>query len=341
MGDVAANMIRSILQRDAATITMTGFYPEIEPYDLGMLEVGDGNRVHWEVCGKPRVKPAIVLHGGPGSGGTDWHRRLFDPSAYRIVLFDQRGCGRSRPHAGAPVKELAANTTWNLVADIERLRQHLGVRRWLVLGGSWGSILALAYAEGHPDRVTELILFGVTTGRRKEFDWWFRGGASVLFPEQWERLRAGLAAERDGDVVEGYHRLLHDPDPAVRQRAAVAWCTWESTTLAWPPAPRLSPRFTDPPYALAFARLVTHYVRHNAWFEDGTLLRGTDALSGIPGIMVQGRLDLQARIAWAWDLHRAWPRAELVTVDTAGHSADSAGITAELVRATDRVAALQ
>ncbi len=318
---------------------MPGLYPGIEPYDHGMLDVGDGDLLYWETCGRPRGKPAVVFHGGPGSGCTNWNRRLFDPSAYRIVLFDQRGCGRSTPHASAPDTDLARNTTSNLIADIERLRRRLDIDRWLVLGGSWGSTLALAYTETHPDRVTEMILFGVTTGRRKEFDWLFRGGAAVLFPAQWERLRAAVpAAERDGDLVEAYHRLLHDPDPVVRRRAAVEWCTWESATLAWPPAPRLSPRFTDPAFAMAFARLVTHYVRHDAWLEDGSLLRGAGSLAGIPGIMVQGRFDLQAPIAWAWDLHRAWPRAELVVVDNAGHAGDDPGITQALVRSTDQFA---
>jgi proline iminopeptidase len=201
---------------------MTGLYPEIEPNDHGMLEVGDGDLVYWETCGSPRGKSAVVLHGGPGSGCTNWHRRLFDPSAYRIVLFDQRGRGRSTPHASAPDTALESNKTSNLIADIELLRQHLDIDRWMVFGGSWGSTLALAYTETHPDRVTEMILFGVTTGRRKEFDWWFRGGAAVLFPAQWEHLRAAVpVAERDGDIIEAYHRLLHDPDPAVRQRAAV------------------------------------------------------------------------------------------------------------------------
>lgn len=321
---------------------MPGLYPEIEPYDHGMLAVGDGHLVYWEACGSPRGKPAVVLHGGPGSGCTNWHRRLFDPSAYRIVLFDQRGCGRSTPHASAPDADLASNTTSTLIADIDRLRQHLDIGRWLVFGGSWGSTLALAYAEMHPDRVTEMILFGVTTGRRKEFDWWFRGGAAVLFPAQWDRLRAAVPViERAADIVDAYHRLLHDPDPAVRQRAAVAWCTWESATPAWPPAPRLSPRFTDPAFAMAFARLVTHYVRHNAWLEDGSLLRGAGSLAAIPGIMVNGRFDFQAPIAWAWDLHRVWPRAELMVVDHAGHAGDDPGMTQALVRSTDHFAPLR
>ena len=216
---------------------------------------------------------------------------MFDPTIYRVVLFDQRGCGRSTPHASSLEIDLRNNTTWNLIEDIEALRQHLDIDRWLVLGGSWGSTLALAYAERHPDRVTELILFGVTTGRHAEFDWLFRGGVSVFFPEQWERLRAGLpVGERDRDLVEAYHRLLQDRDPEVRARAAFEWCMWESATPDWPPAVGLSPRFEDPTFAMAFARLVTHYVMHNAWLEDGSLLRGAGMLSDIPGVMVNGRL---------------------------------------------------
>src|SRR6202162_6394317 len=192
-----------------------------------MLDVGDGHRVYWEACGNPRGKVAVVLHGGPGSGCEPWHRRLFDPAAYRVVLFDQRGCGRRRSHASCPETELSGNTTENLIADIELLRGHLNVERWLVLGGSWGSALALAYAERFPTRVTELILFGVTTGRREEFDWLFRGGRCALFPEEWERRRSALpVADRDGDIVEAYCSLLQDSDPAVRERGARAWCLW-------------------------------------------------------------------------------------------------------------------
>ncbi len=318
----------------------SAIYPEIEPHEHGMLEVGDGNLLYWETCGNPRGKPAVVLHGGPGSGCTEWHRRLFDPTVYRIVLFDQRGCGRSTPHAGAHDADLTSNNTANLIADIGRLRQHLDFNRWLVLGGSWGSMLALAYAETHPDRVTEMILFGVTTGRRSEFDWTFRGGLAVFFPEQWDRLRAGVpVAERDGDIVEAYHRLLHDADATVRQRAAEAWCMWESATPAWPPTTGLAERFTDPSYALAFARIVTRYVRHNAWVEDGSLLRDADSLADIPGILVNGRFDLQAPIANAWQLNRVWPCAELVIVDDAGHSANP-NLSQELIRATDQFAVL-
>ncbi|MGH2703203.1 MAG: prolyl aminopeptidase [Actinomycetota bacterium] len=320
---------------------MAGLYPEIEPHEHGMLELTDGNRVYWEICGHPLGKPAVVLHGGPGSGASPWYRRLFDPGAYRIVLFDQRGCGRSTPHASAPDTDLASNNTANLIADIELLREHLRVDHWLVFGGSWGSALALAYAESHPGRVAQLVLWGVTAGLRREFDWLFRGGAAIFFPEQWARLRDALpVADRDGDVVEAYHRLLHDPDPAVRKRAAFEWCMWESATPAWPPTPGLADRFNDPEFAMAFARLVTHYVLHNAWLEDGSLLRDADALAEIPGILINGRFDFQAPVATAWELHRVWPRSELVIVDDAGHTPDDPSMTKELIRATDQFAAL-
>lgn len=321
---------------------MAGLYPEIEPYAHGMLEVGDGNSLYWETCGNPQGKPAVVLHGGPGSGCTEWHRRLFDPARYRVVLFDQRACGRSRPHASAHETDIETNTTSNLVADIESLRRNLDIDRWLVLGGSWGSLLALAYAEGNRERVSEMVLFGIATGRRKEFDWLFRGGVAAFFPEQWQRLRAALpAAERDGDIVEAYHRLLNDPDPDVRRYAAFEWCMWESATPAWPPATGLASRYIDPTFALAFARLVAHYVRHNAWLEDEGLLREAASLADIHAILINGRFDFQSPIANAWELKRVWPRAELVIVDDAGHDAGNSSITQELIRATDRVAAIR
>jgi proline iminopeptidase len=317
---------------------MPDLYPAIEPYDHGMLDVGNGNLVYWEACGNPRGKTAVVLHGGPGSGCSPGLRRFFDPSAYRVVLFDQRNCGRSTPHASDPETDLRGNNTANLIVDIELLRRHLNVDRWLVFAGSWGSTLALAYAEMHPGRVTEMILFGVTTGQRREFDWLFRGGLAILFPEQWEHLRNALpVADRDGDIVEAYNRLLNDPDPMVSRRAAEAWCLWESATPAWPPTTGLAERFTDPAYALAFARIVTHYVRHNAWVEDGSLLRGADALTDIPGILVNGRFDFQAPIASAWELHRVWPRTDLLIVDDAGHALN-ASLSRELIRATKRFA---
>ena len=319
---------------------MTDLYPEIEPYEHGFLEVGDGNTMYWETCGNPYGKPVVVLHGGPGSGCTPWYRGLFHPNAYRIVLFDQRNCGRSIPHASNLYTDLKNNTTIHLIADIEQLRQHLKIDRWMVFGGSWGSTLALAYAVNYPKRITDMILFGVTTGRHKEIDWLFRGGVSIFFPEQWDRLRMALpASESDGDVLAAYYRLLNDPDLAVRQKAANGWCMWESATLSWPPSTRLAPRFRDPTYALAFARIVTHYTHHNAFLEDRILLRQADKLANIPGIMVNGRYDFQAPIGNAWELKRVWPQAELVIVDDAGHAADSSNLTQEFIRATDRFAA--
>lgn len=318
---------------------MTDLYPEIEPYEQGYLGVDNGNLVYWETCGNPHGKPAVVLHGGPGSGCSPWYRQLFDPNAYRLVLFDQRNCGRSRPHASVLDTDLTSNTTAHLIADMEQLRQHLNIDRWLVFGGSWGSTLALAYTERYLERVTEMILFGITTGRHKEVDWLFRGGVALFFPEQWERLRTALpVAERSGDIVEAYYRRLNDANLTVRQQAAEAWCLWESATPAWPPSTRLAERFTNPTFALAFARIVTHYMHHNLWLEDGSLLRDADVLADIPGILVNGRFDFQSPIAYAWELNRVWPRAELMIVDNAGHAADNPDLTQELIWATDRFA---
>jgi proline iminopeptidase len=317
---------------------MNGPYPKIDPYEQGMLDTGDGNHIYWETCGNPRGKPALVIHGGPGSGCTPWHRRLFNSSAYRLVLFDQRNCGRSHPHASEPQTDLVGNHTANLIADIERLRDRLSIERWLVIGGSWGSTLALVYAEAYPHRVTEIILWGVTTGRHREVDWWFRGGAAPLFPEQWERLRTGVpAAKRDADVPNAYYDLLHHRDPAIRYQAALEWCRWESATLS-SPSHELSPRFIDPDFRMAFARIVTHYVCHNAWLADGIVLRDAGRLSAIAGVLVSGRLDLQAPIGWAWELRRAWPNAQLAIVDDAGHDASSSSVTEQLVHATDQFA---
>lgn len=318
---------------------MATLYPEIEPNDHGWLDVGDGNRTYWEVCGNPAGEPAVVLHGGPGSGCTVGQRRYFDPDAYRIVLLDQRGAGRSTPHASDPSTDLATNTTDHLLADLELLRRRLGIERWLVFGTSWGSTLALAYAERQPHRVTALVLVGVTTTRRSEIDWLYRGVAP-LFPEQWARFRAGVpAADRDGDLVEAYHRLLEDPDAAVRAAAAKEWSAWEWALTSADPDATPGSRWSQPAFQLGRARIVTHYFRHNAWLEDGILLRGAGALAGIPGVMVQGRLDLQAPLVTAWELAQTWPDGELVIVSGAGHAATDLGMSEAVVAATDRFAA--
>ncbi len=313
-------------------------YREIEPYDHGMLDVGDGNRIYWETCGDPEGKPAVVFHGGPGSGCSPGMRRAFDPDAYRIVLFDQRGSGRSTPHAADPDTDLGTNTTWHLLRDIELLREHLGIDRWLVFGGSWGATLAILYAEQHPDRVSELVLAAVTNTRRWEVDWMYRGGVAPLLPVQWERFRAGVPeADRDGDLLDAYRRLVNDPDADVRRQAADEWCRWELSYIADEPEedPFIG-RFADPRYRLCFARVVTHYFSHDAWLEDGQLLRDAARLADIPGVMIHGRLDLGSPLRTAWEMERAWARGELVIVGGAGHSGSA--MDRELVRATDRFA---
>jgi proline iminopeptidase len=318
-----------------------GLYPAIEPTASGHLEVGEGHTLYWETCGNAQGKPAVVLHGGPGSGCTPWHRRLCDPARYRIVLFDQRNCGRSTPHASTPGVDLATNTTPHLVADLERLRAHLAIDRWLVLGGSWGSTLALAYAESHARRVTELVLFGVTAGLRREFDHVFRGGLANRFPAQWRRLCEAALPEPDrgGDVVEAIQRLLFDPDPEVCDRAAFEWCLWESATPGWPPSDRLAPRFRDRAYALAFARIVTHYVRNHAWLEDGALFDGLAALEGIPVVLIDGRHDPQTTRT-AEELSGRLDHVRHVVVDDASHDASNANLSSEIVRATDHAASV-
>ncbi|ETW96011.1 prolyl aminopeptidase [Candidatus Entotheonella palauensis] len=315
---------------------MTALYPEIEPHGHGMLDVGDGNLIYWEVCGDPNGKPALVLHGGPGSGCSTGLRRYFDPSVYRIVLFDQRGCGRSVPRTSDLRVNLSANTTEHLLADIERLRQHLGIDRWLVFGGSWGSTLGLAYAQRNPHRVTAIVLAGVTTTRRSEIEWLYRGVAP-LFPEQWARFHAGVpVAERDGDLVAAYHRLLQHPNPSVHLKAAKDWCDWESALVSVDPDARVEPRRLQPDFQLAFARIVTHYFHHHAWLEDGILLRRAGSLAGIPGILIHGRLDLAAPLVTAWELAHAWPGSELVIVSRAGHATTDPGMSEAVIAATDR-----
>ncbi|MET7889459.1 prolyl aminopeptidase [Streptomyces avermitilis] len=294
-------------------------YPPIEPYEKGILDVGDGNHVYWEVCGNPRGKPALVVHGGPGSGCGTGVRRYFDPERYRIVLFDQRGCGRSVPHASDRATDMRSNTTWHLVDDMERLREHLGIDKWLLHGGSWGSTLILAYAEQHPERVSEIVISSVTTTRRSEIDWLYRG-VGRFFPEQWERFIAGAGLSPDGDLVTAYARLMEHPDAAVRDKATADWCAWEDTVLSGETKGAFN-AYGDRPAAsrLGFVRICSRYFSHGAWLEEGVLLREAGRLAGIPGVLVHGRLDMGGPPDTAWALHRAWPGVELIVVEDAGH----------------------
>ncbi|THA52976.1 prolyl aminopeptidase [Streptomyces sp. A1136] len=299
---------------------MAGLFPPIEPYDQGMLDVGDGNLVYWETCGNPEGKPALVVHGGPGSGCGPDARRYFDPSRYRVVLFDQRNCGRSTPHASDPTTDLRHNTTGHLIADMERLRRLLGIDRWLLYGGSWGSTLLLAYAERHPRRVTEIVVSSVTTTRRSEIDWLYRG-VGRFFPEQWQRFLAGVpGTPPDGDIVGAYARLLEHPDDAVRNKATADWCAWEDAVLSGETKGAFRPYGDRPPVARqALARICAHYFSHGAWLEEGALLRDAGRLTGVPGVLVHGRLDMAGPLDTAWELSRVWPDAELVVVEDAGH----------------------
>ncbi|MDQ1644293.1 MAG: proline iminopeptidase [Cryptosporangiaceae bacterium] len=314
-------------------------YPEIDPYETGYLDTGDGNLVYWEACGNPAGKPALYLHGGPGSGASAYARRYFDPARYRIVLFDQRGCGRSEPRVSDPAVSLEHNTTWHLTADIELLREHLGVERWLVYGISWGSVLGLAYAQQHPCRVSELVIASVTAGRRRETGWITRDMGRVL-PEQWERFRDGVPeADRDGDLPTAYARLLASADPAIRDQAASDWCDWEDAHVNVLPGYGPDPRYADPVFRMTFARLVTHYWSHGSWLEEGQLLREAGKLAGIPGVLVHGRLDVSSPLETAWALAKTWPDAELTIAGGVGHSAGDPGISDVVVAALDRFAA--
>lgn len=311
-------------------------YPEIEPYASGMLDVGDGHSVYWEECGNPDGKPVVFLHGGPGGGCSATQRRMFDPERYRITLFDQRNCGRSTPHASEPHVDLSANTTWHLVADIELLRERAGVDRWQVFGGSWGSGLALAYAETHPERVTELVLRGIFTLRRSELLWFYQDGASHVYPEMWERYLAPVPCDERDDLIAAYHALLSDPDPAVHGPAGVAWTTWEANGLTLIPNAKLIADMSDPSYALAFARIENHYFVNGGWFDDGQLIANAGRLQGIPGVIVHGRYDMCTPATSAWELYRNWPGSELLVIPDAGHALIEPGILDALLDATDR-----
>ncbi|MFD7864567.1 prolyl aminopeptidase [Streptomyces sp. NPDC059783] len=315
-------------------------YPPIEPYDHGMLDAGDGNLVYWEACGNPAGKPALVVHGGPGSGCTPGARRFFDPARYRVILFDQRNCGRSTPHASDPAADLRFNTTDRLIADMERLRTHLGVDRWLLYGGSWGSTLILAYAERHPERVSEIVIPAVTTSRRSEIDWLYRG-AGRFFPEALDRFRAGVpeaAGETTPEVLAAYAARTESPDPEVRARATADWCAWEDTVLS------MEAHSGPPPYSgrpgparQALVRICARYFSHGAWLEEGQLIRDAGRLAGIPGVLIHGRLDMGGPLSTAWELAKAWPDAELTVIEDAGHLGGAATSRA-ILAALDRFA---
>jgi proline iminopeptidase len=316
----------------ASQVKKRELYAPIEPFDTGFMEVGAGHEIYYEQSGNPQGKPALFVHGGPGAGGDVNARRFFDPAGYRIVVFDQRGAGRSRPHAS-----LEANTTWDLVADIERLRNRLAIERWLVFGGSWGSTLALAYSQAHPRAVSELVLRGIFLLRRKELDWFYQFGASMLFPEHWEAFLAPIPEAERGDMLGAYHRRLLAAEPAEQLAAARAWSVWEGVTSSLWPNPERANQFGAPEFALALARIETHYFMNRGFFEDeDQLLRDVDAIRGIPAVIVQGRYDVVCPLVSAWELHERWPEADFRVVVDAGHSAYEPGLTAELVAATDR-----
>jgi proline iminopeptidase len=310
---------------------MKTLYPEIEPFDHGTLAVDDRHTLYYEQCGNPHGKPVVILHGGPGGGCSAKMRRFHDPEVYRIVLFDQRGSGRSTPHA-----DLVDNTTWHLVADIERLREHLGIARWQVFGGSWGSTLALAYAQTHPQMVTELVLRGIFMLRRWELEWFYQEGASRLFPDSWDHYLAAIPVVERHDLISAYHRRLTSGDEAVRLDAARAWSVWEAATSFLHQDPQFMQSHEDPAFALAFARIECHYFVNGGFFEvEDQLLRDAHRLHGIPGVIVHGRYDVVCPLANAWDLHKAWPQARLEISPSSGHSGFEVENVDALVRATD------
>jgi proline iminopeptidase len=312
----------------------SALYPDIEPYNSGWLAVGDGHDIYFEECGNPEGRPCVFVHGGPGGGAGAAARRFFDPGRYRIVVFDQRGCGRSRPHAC-----LEANTTWHLVADMEQLRVALGIERWLVFGGSWGSTLSLAYAQTHPQRVTELVLRGIFLLRRKEIDWFYQHGASELYPDAWEHYLAPIPVAERGDLVTAFHRRLTSDDADTRLAAARAWSVWEASTSFLRQRSDFIAQLDAPQAALAMARIECHYFVNGGFFDsENQLLENLDRIRHIPCVIVQGRYDVVCPATTAWELHRAWPEADFQLVADAGHSAFDGGNTVALVAATDRFA---
>jgi proline iminopeptidase len=313
-------------------IDRLALYPPVEPYETGSLKVSSLHTLYFEVSGNPHGKPAVVCHGGPGGGSTPSMRRYFDPARYRIVVFDQRGCGKSTPHA-----ELRENTTWDLVEDMERLRRHLGIENWLVFGGSWGSTLALSYAETHPERVTELVLRGIFTLRREELLWFYQEGANWMYPDAWENFIAPIPPAERGDLMTAYYKRLTGSDEKARREAAKAWSMWEGGTVSLYPSEERIQSFGGETFALSFARIECHYFVNRGFFDcDDQLIRDVGRIRRIPATIVQGRYDVVTPMRTAFDLHKAWPEAEFVVVQDAGHAASEPGIIDALVRATDR-----
>lgn len=317
---------------------MNFFHPPIGPYDSGWMDTGDGNRVYYEQLGNPQGKPALQVHGGPGSGASRKPTRAWDPERYRVIRYDQRGCGRSTPHAADPATDMSRNTTQHLIADMEQLREQLGIEKWLLYGGSWGSTLILAYAEQYPERVSEIIIAGVTMTRRSEVDWLYRG-VGRFFPEAWERFRAGVPEpDRGGDLLAAYARLLASPDRAVQEKAAADWVTWEDAVISQESngAPgSYSAQMDDD--RLAFVRICAHYYSNGAFLEEGQLLRHAYRLAGIPGVLIHGRRDLGSPVQTAWELAKAWPDARLTVVEDSGHTGSDAMFRA-IVEATNEFA---
>lgn len=311
------------------------YYDILEPYETGVLETTDGHSLYYERCGTPGGVPAVFLHGGPGGGITPNHRGLFDPQVYDVLLFDQRGCGKSLPHAS-----IENNTTWHLVADIERFREMVKADKWVVVGGSWGSTLGLAYAQKHSDRVSGLIVFGVYTLTKAELDWYYQYGVSEMFPDKWELFQKPIPAAERGNMIAAYRKRLTGNDTRAQLEAARAWSVWEAETVTLLPKIELRDKYEDAHYALAFARLENHYFIHDCWLEEGQLLRHATRLRAIPGSIVHGRYDMPCPARYAYELHKLWPSADFHLVEGAGHSSSEPGILNQLINATDRLARL-
>lgn len=306
-------------------------YPKIKPYDSGFLNI-DEHQVYFEQCGNPNGKPALFLHGGPGGGGSEDVRRFFNPNLYRIVVFDQRGCGRSKPHGC-----LENNTTWDLVSDVENLRKKLSIEKWLVFGGSWGSTLSLAYAQAHPKSVSELVLRGIFLLRKEELHWFYQDGASRIFPEAWSGFLDIIDEDKRDNLMNAYHEIFKSTDKEKRLKAAVAWSKWEAATSSLSYKPSLVEEFSDPEFALAFALIENHYFINKGWFDtENQLIENIDKIRSIPAVIVQGRYDVVCPMKTAWELSKAWPEAEMIIAPSSGHTAFEKEITHALISATNK-----